>query len=109
MSKNPLVNALAAAGYVLLVALFISFVPQFVPEPTFPLGPIVGFLTLFVFSAAIMGYIVIGMPLRMFLEGEKKEAVALFMKTLIAFALLGAVLFLLTFLIPPGMFGEMTV
>lgn len=105
MSRNPFLNALAASGYVALVGLFFSFVPRLFPEPTNSLPPAIGILTLFVFSAAIMGYIVIGMPLRMFLEGEKKEAVALFMKTLFAFAVLGIVLVVLTSLIPPGILG----
>ncbi len=52
----------------------------------------------------MMGYLILGMPLRMFLEGEKQRAVAFFGKTLAAFAALGAIFFLLSFLIPAGWF-----
>ncbi len=99
MSRNPILNALAASGYIVIVALFISLAGQFVPEPTNPFGPIVGFLTLFVLSAAVTGYSILGMPLRLFLEGEKKEAVALFAKTLVAFAAAGFLIFCATFFI----------
>lgn len=107
MTRNPIVNALAAVGYIFLVALFISLIPTLFPgQHGNPLGAIAGFLSLFVFSAAVMGYLVVGMPLRLFLEGEKKEAVALFMKTLGVFALASAAVFCASFLLPPYFFGN---
>ena len=101
MSRNPVLNALAAAGYILLVAIFFSLVPPMIPEPIAPLVPILLILSLFVFSAAVMGYLIIGMPLRLFIEGEKQEAVVLFGKTLLAFAAASIILFLLALLVPP--------
>jgi hypothetical protein len=98
MSRNPILNALAAIGYIVVVAFFMSLVPQIAPEPSSSLGPLVGILILFVFSAAVTSYLVVGMPLRLFLEGEKKEAVSLFMKTLAAFAVAGVILFVLLLL-----------
>jgi uncharacterized membrane protein len=105
MTRNPVLNAVSAVGYILLVALFISLAPQFIPEPTNPLAPIAGFLSLFVFSAAVMGYLIIGMPLRLFLEGEKKNAVELFVRTLLAFAITAALLFIVAMGIPEGVLG----
>lgn len=102
MTRNPVINALATIAYIVLVAALLSTMAQFLPEPTNPFGPIAGFLSLFVFSAAVTGYLVIGMPLRLFLEGEKKEAVALFAKTLVAFAIAGVLLFFASFFIPSG-------
>ncbi len=96
MTRNPILNALAAVGYIALVAAFVSFLVPFIPEPMNPLAPIIGFLSLFVFSAAAMGYLIIGAPLQLFLEGQKKEAVTLFFKTLVAFAGIAVVLFVAT-------------
>ncbi len=99
MSRNPFVNAVAAAGYILFIGILFSLV-RFLPEPTNPLQPAIGILTLFVFSAALMGYLIIGMPLRLYIEGEKKEAITLFGKTLAAFVLCGVILFIITLFIP---------
>ncbi|MCI0597755.1 hypothetical protein L0Y34_01650 [Candidatus Parcubacteria bacterium] len=104
MTRNPILNALAAALYILVVAFLFSFI-ELLPEPANPLGPVAGFLSLFVLSAAVTGYAIIGMPLRLFLEGEKKEAVTLFVQTLLAFAGASVVLFLATMFIPHFIFG----
>lgn len=93
MNRNPIVNALAAVGYIALVAAFISFGAPLFPKPANPLPDILAFLSVFVFSAAVMGYLVLGTPLQMFLEGQKKEAIAFFFKTLGAFAVIAAILF----------------
>jgi len=54
-------------------------------------------LSLFVFSAATMAYIVLYQPLVMFLEGKKVEATNLFLKTIGALGGLMIVLFALQF------------
>lgn len=92
MSRNPFVNALAAVGYIALVASGFSLL-RYVPEPVTPLLPALGFLSLFVLSAAITGYLILGTPLQLFLEGNKKEAITFFFKTLGAFVLLAVALF----------------
>jgi hypothetical protein len=88
MTRNPLINALAAAVYVSLVALAIESVPPKVPALA-AVGPLL-FLSAFVFSAALMAYIVLLQPLLSILEGKTKEGVALFLKTLGCFALVMA-------------------
>jgi len=87
MTKNPVINALGALAYIAGLVSIIFYggdaIEHSVENSIFV--PI-AFLSLFVFSAATMGYIFLGKPLQMFLEGEKKEAVDLFLKTLLAFA-----------------------
>jgi hypothetical protein len=51
------------------------------------LAPMV-FLLLFVFSALVTGYLVLGKPILMYLDGQKKEAIKLLFYT-------GAALFIL--------------
>jgi len=86
MTKNPFINALSAVAY---IAVFVSvifyagdFIEHSVEDSIF--API-AFLSMFVFSAATMGYIFLSQPLQMFLEGQKKEAIDLFLKTLLTF------------------------
>jgi hypothetical protein len=90
MTKNPILNALAALSYIALIVSIIFYAPAYIHvEENNILIPI-GMLSLFVFSAASMGYIFMYQPLRLFLEGEKQGAVHLFLKTLVAFALCAA-------------------
>lgn len=85
MTRNPLLNALAALLYIIVVVSGLFYSPLFIQGEESILIPI-GMLSLFVFSAAAMGYIFMYEPVRMFLEGEKQEGVNLFLKTLGAFA-----------------------
>lgn len=97
MTKNPFRNAGFAALYIIVVVLLIQyvFIPV-VPEKTIFI-PIL-MLSLFVLSAAVMGYIFLGAPMQLYLDGEKKQAVHLFLKTVAAFAGITALLFLSVFL-----------
>lgn len=101
MTKNPFWNAAFAALYIFGVVSLIHYVfaPFLAPlevEKTLFI-PIL-MLSLFVLSVAIMGYIFFGAPVQLYLDGEKKQAVHLFLKTIAAFAGITAVLFLFVFL-----------
>lgn len=104
MTRNPILNALVAVAYITLIGLFVAVVLPHIPEPRNPIAPIIGFLSLFVLSAAVTGYAVIGAPLQLFLEGQKKEAVALFLKTLVAFAGVAMVFFFAASMLPAEWF-----
>src|SRR5438045_2624802 len=94
MTKNPILNALAGLLYITLISTALFSGPGHWPiENTFFMPILV--LSLFVFSAALMGYVFMYQPLQLFLEGNKKEAVNLFLKTLFVFALSAAALVLL--------------
>ncbi len=86
MTKNPIINALAGLLYIALVVSIMFYTPPFVDKVGGIVIPI-GVLSLFVFSAASMGYIFLYQPLQLFLNGEKKKSVDLFIKTLAAFAM----------------------
>lgn len=76
--KNYLVktlpNALAATAYVSLVAFIMFNAEKIVGQPDSFIGP-VAILMLFVTSAAIMGILVFGQPVMLYLDGKKKSAI----------------------------------
>ncbi len=94
MTKNPIINALAGLLYIVLVVSLLNYSQTFVGKVESIFIPI-AMLSLFVFSAASMGYIFLYQPLQLFLEGEKKKSVDLFIKTLAAFAISATALVLI--------------
>lgn len=84
MTKNPILNALAASLYIILIASFMFFAMNHTGPDNSVVVPVV-VLSLFTFSAAAMGYIFLAQPLQLYLDGKKKEAVKLFIQTLAIF------------------------
>ena len=85
MSMNPLLNALCATLYISFVASLMFYSSSFnVPEPSVMIPITV--LSIFVLSAAVMGFIFLYQPLLLLFENKKKEAVTLFLKTTMSFA-----------------------
>lgn len=94
MTKNPLINALVALLYIVIVVFAINIVAdnevntgiaQFVT-------PIM-ILSLFTLSVAVMGYIFFYQPVMLYLEGNKEKGIRLFFKTVLIFAIILIVLF----------------
>jgi hypothetical protein len=83
MNKKPYINALLAEAYIVALVLTIMRGPHGV-EPSIVI-PIM-MLSVFVLSAALMGYLFLSKPLQLYLDGDKKEAVTFFMHTVAAFA-----------------------
>ena len=97
MTKNPLLNALAASAYIVLIASVMYFGTRNVPGPDNSVfAPIVA-LSILTLSAAVMGYIFFYQPVLLFLEGKKKAAVDLFVRTVGVFAVITALLLTLFF------------
>lgn len=94
MTKNPFINALAAAGYIVLISLFMFGVVDG-PADNSIIMPI-AMISLFTLSAAVMGCIFLLKPVTLYMDGKKKEAIALFAQTIGAFAAI--TLILLSFL-----------
>ena len=98
MKNNPAVHSL---GHAALVVAYVSLVVWimnngehwFKQEQTI-LGPI-AILLLFVFSAAVAGSLVLGRPVMMYLDGQKKEALNFFGLTLGWLAVAMAILLVL--------------
>lgn len=93
MSKNPILNALVAFGYITLVASIMYYLPDPLPEvDAFMLPiPIIAFLSLLVLSVAFMSYAFFYQPVRFLFEQKYKEAGILFISTMIYFTLTAVV------------------
>lgn len=98
MSKNPLINALGASAYIGLVVTLINFVSQTQRnKPDTAFAP-VAFLSLLTLSAVVMAFLFFYQPLLLFIDGKKKEAVNLFLKTVGVFAVLTTIVWTLLLL-----------
>ncbi len=97
MSKNPIINALSASAYIILGVTIMTFVSQTLRDkPDTFFAPVV-FLSLLTLSVSVMAYLFFYQPLMLFIEGKKKEAVNLFVKTVGIFAVFTAVALILLF------------
>lgn len=96
MSKNPFLNALAALLYIIIVASVMFYGSSFVKPEDSVMAPI-AVLSLFTLSAAVMGYIFVLQPFQLYLDGKKKEAINLFLKTTMLFAVMTLVVFIIFF------------
>ncbi len=95
MSKNPVINALSASVYIGIVVTLINFVSHTQGDkPDTAFAP-VAFLSLLTLSAIVMAYLFFYQPLQLFIDGKKKDAVHLFMKTAGVFATFTAVVWIL--------------
>ena len=90
MTKNPFLNAGAAAAYIAFIVFIIS---SFVDRPNLESTLFVpmAMLSLFTLSAAVMGYLFLSQPVQMYLAGEKKQAVKFFLHTVAGFAVITAI------------------
>lgn len=87
MISNPLVHAFVAAGYISLIVSLLFYTEGLDASSLGIIAPIT-FLSLFVLSAALMGYCILYQPLRLLIEGKHAEATAFFFSTLASFALI---------------------
>jgi len=91
--QRSLLNALGTIAYVSVVATIMQNGEKVFESINETIAPI-AFLTLFVLSAAVTGGLVLGKPVLMYLDSQKKEAIKLFLYTLCWLAL--AIVILLT-------------
>jgi heme O synthase-like polyprenyltransferase len=103
MSKHPFVNALVASGYISLLVTGIMNSPKLVTDNELGMMAPVLFLSLFVLSAALMGYFFLYQPIQFLVEGKKEEATKLFLTTVFAFACITGVM-VLSWLLLSGVF-----
>jgi hypothetical protein len=84
--KKPFLRALAAVLYIIIIVLLIqafSFVLKGTQDTI--IIPMT-MLSLFVLSAAVMGFLFLSEPLQLLIENKKKEAIAFFAKVVGFFA-----------------------
>jgi len=97
MSKNPIVNALSASTYIILIVTVMTFITQPLKnKPDTFFAPIT-FLSVLTLSVTVMAYLFFYQPLQLFIEGKKKAAINLFVQTVGIFAVLTAVVLILLF------------
>lgn len=91
--KWSLLNAFGTLAYIAVVVLFMSNAENwFGKVPEYFAG--ITMLTLFVFSAAVVGSLILGRPILWYLDGAKGEAIRLFTFTLFWILLILCVLML---------------
>ena len=78
--KRSFLNALGTFAYIGLITLIVFWSSFSHLAPGF-LAPIF-VLTLFVVSASVTGFLVLGKPLQLFIAGDKRSAIVLFFATL---------------------------
>lgn len=96
MTKNPFINALSATLYITIVASVMYYAPKWAGPVDSVVIP-VAILSLFVLSAAVMGYLFLSQPIQLYLDGGKKQAVNLFLSTVAVFAAVTVLLLLAVF------------
>lgn len=97
MTKNPFINALGASLYIILVVSVMTFITQPLknkPDTFFAPITVLFVLTL---SVAVMAYLFFYQPLMLFIDGQKKQAVNLFIKTVGIFAAITLLVLILLF------------
>ncbi len=82
--KKPFLFATVAAVYIVFIVTAIQTTTLFPQKENIAI-PIV-MLSLFVLSAAVMGFLFLSQPLQLFLENRKQEAMVFFAKTVGVFA-----------------------
>lgn len=97
MSKNPLLNAVCASGYIALIVSVLSFVSKTQGNKPDTFFAPIAFLSLLTLSVVVMAYLFFYQPVQLFIEGKKKQAINLFMQTAGIFALITVVVSALVF------------
>ena len=87
MNKNPYLNALYAGAYIVLLVsgAFVFGGGEGGADEANIIYPITA-LSLLVLSVCVMAYLMLLRPLMMYLDGQKKEAIEFFVKTIATFA-----------------------
>lgn len=94
MTNNPFYNAGLGLLYIVFVVNLIFFGSQWAEsQPENILMPI-GMLSLFVLSASVMGYLFLAQPIILFLDNKRKEAISLFLHTVLIFGGITAIVLL---------------
>lgn len=103
MSKNPIINAFSATAYIIVIVSILNYVSQTQGhKPDSAFAPIV-FLSLLTLSVSVMAYIFFYQPLVLIIDGKKKEAIRLFVKTV---GIFGAITAIISIIIFSGIFSK---
>ena len=84
--KKPFLHALTAAVYIITIVLVIQVFGAALHDRTDTILIPMTMLSLFVLSAAVMGYLFLSEPFILYFENRKQEAVTFFVKVVGIFA-----------------------
>ncbi len=84
--KKPFLHALAAALYIIVIVLIIHTFGAFLQDEPDTIAAPMTMLSLFVLSAAVMGFLFLSEPLQLLIQGQKQEALVFFGKVVGFFA-----------------------
>src|SRR3989338_3500975 len=88
IKKKGMMNAVAAFAYVAAVGLFMSSLDGFDDAPQFQVVVPIAMLLLLVLSASVMGMLIFGAPITLYIDGKKREAMTLLGWTIGPFAVI---------------------
>ena len=95
LKTRGFINAFATALYIIAIASFMYYGSLIkLGRANIILVPIT-MLLLFVFSAALTGFLIFGKPAQLYVDGKKKEALAMLTYTLVSFSIITFVFLLL--------------
>lgn len=89
MLQKSFLKAFLAELYIVLLVLVIQYAQRAAPVSETILIPI-AMLSLFVLSAAVMGYLFVSEPVMLCIDGKKEEAMRFFLSTIGVFAVITA-------------------
>lgn len=98
LREQALTHSFIALLYIVLVSFLLSNGEKLFGSDKSVLVPI-AMLSLLVLSAAIMGILIFGKPIIMYLDGQKKEAVKLTIYTIISMFVITAIFFGILFFV----------
>ena len=96
--KKPFLYASVAALYIIIIVLIIQFFGSALKDQVDTIIIPMTMLSLFVLSAAIMGFLFLSEPLYLLIENKRKEAIIFFAKIVGFFACFVAIFTILLFL-----------
>lgn len=99
MTKNPFYNATFAIAYIIGIVTLASFAPILFGNQKDNILMPMGMLALLVLSVAVMAYLFFYQPVIMLLDGERTNAVKLFLQTVGIFAGATVVVLLISILV----------
>jgi len=99
IKKKAIVNAILTTLYIAAVGSFMYYGSLIKIGRKYQILAPITLLLLFVFSAALTGFLIFGKPALMYLDGKKKEALSLLFYTLFTFFIITFtfLVFLITF------------
>ena len=97
MTKKPFINALSASVYITLVVTAMNFATKSLQDKPDTFAAPVVFLSILTLSVVVMAFLFFYQPLLLFIDGKKKLAVNLFIKTVGIFAVITTIALILLF------------